>query len=51
MIFSLEEIDTAYKLTSIQDVMARYGDKDKRMSEEMMKNLQKYNEKSNHNKV
>ena len=47
---SLEEIDTAYKKinASIQDVMKakiRQGMQDKIMSEEMMKNLQKYNEK------
>lgn len=47
---SLEEIDTAYRKinASIQDVMKakiRQGMQDKIMSEEMMKNLQKYNEK------
>ena len=47
---SLEEIDTAYKKinASIQDVMKakiRQGMQDKIMSEEMMKDLQKYNEK------
>ncbi len=47
---SLEEIDTAYKKinASIQDVMKakiRQGMHDKIMSEEMMKDLQKYNEK------
>ncbi len=47
---SLEEIDTAYKKinASIQDVMKakiRQGMHDKIMSEEMMKDLQKYNKK------
>ena len=47
---SLEEIDTAYRKinASIQDVMKakiRQGMQDKIMSEEMMKNLQKYNDK------
>lgn len=47
---SLEEIDTAYRKinASIQDVMKakiRQGMQDKIMSEKMMKNLQKYNEK------
>jgi len=47
---SLEEIDTAYRKinASIQDVMKakiRQGMQDRIMSEEMMKTLQKYNEK------